>query len=96
MNQENKKEFTFSEIMNAIGKMDPIYGKAVLLFGYGTIEQALNDIGSGTMINLLQECDERANFYMGLRRSLVALHNTLNGINAEVLPEGKVADEERE
>lgn len=95
MEQNNKKEFTFNEIMEGIGKMEPIYGKAVLLFGYGTIEQAVNDIGSGTMINLLQECDERANFYMGLRRSLVALHNTLNGIDADDLPGEEAVDEER-
>lgn len=88
MERKIKKEFTFNEIMDAIAKMEPVYGRGALLFGYDTLEKALNDIGSGTMITLLHECDERANFYMGLRRSLVALHKALNGEDA--------ADEERE
>lgn len=91
-----KDKFTYEEIMTAISKMDKVLGQGVLLMGYPTIEKAVNDLKSGELIKLLRNCDEQANFYMGLKASLVEFYKILNGEDTEIPTEKDLTDEERE
>lgn len=91
-----KDKFTYEEIMTAISKMDKVLGQGVLLMGYPTIEKAVNDLKSGELIKLLRNCDEQANFYMGLKASLVEFYKILNGEDTEIPTEEDTANEECE
>lgn len=90
-----KDKFSYEEIMTAISKMDDIMGQGVLLLGYPTIEKAVNDLKSEEIIKILRNCDEQANFYMGLKASLVEFYKILNGEDAEIPTEEDTVDEER-
>ena len=43
MDQENKKEYSYDEIMAAIGKMDATLAKCLMEIGFSGIEEAVNN-----------------------------------------------------
>ena len=92
MNQENKKEYSYDEIMAAINKMEPELVQSLLEIGYSGIEEAVNEKNGKSIELLLWFCNRQVNGYAKLKEAVIQLEQMLVNEDEEVTTEEIIAD----
>lgn len=77
MNQENKKEYSYDEIMAAINKMEPELVQSLLEIGYSGIEEAVNEKNGKSIELLLWFFNRQVNGYAKLKEAVIQLEQIL-------------------
>lgn len=77
MDQENKKEYSYEEIMAAINKMEPELVQSLLEIGYSGIEEAVNEKNGKSIELLLWFCNHQVNGYAKLKEAVIQLEQIL-------------------
>ena len=89
MEQENKKEYSYEEIMAAINKMDATLAKCLMEIGFSGIEEAVNNKYDKSIGLSLMYCQHEIEAYTRLRDGIAQFCSILNG---EVTEEKVIAD----
>lgn len=92
MNQENKKEYSYEEIMAAINKMEPDLVQSLLEIGYSGIEEAVNEKNDKSIDTILWFCDRQIDGYTKLKKATIQLEQMLANEDEEVTTEEIIAD----